>query len=71
MGIPSYLDQPLLPFTFIGICPVVLVQVGEPLISIKEDLSQRYITTTGVFSGFELHLFIEPLLYDERYDLCG
>lgn len=32
---------------------------GEPTVDVTEDAGKRYIRSTGVFSGVELHLFLE------------
>ena len=46
-------------------------QAGQPQQKTREEGGKRYIESTGVFAGFELHMFVEPLLYDERWVACG
>ncbi|GFH26690.1 uncharacterized protein HaLaN_24879, partial [Haematococcus lacustris] len=41
-------------------------QMGEPKTEVHEDGVKRYIRSTGIFSGTELHLFVEQPFYDER-----
>lgn len=39
---------------------------GEPQVDVTEDGGKRFIKSTGVFSGLELHMFMEPPHYDPR-----
>lgn len=55
-----------LPCTSNDTSPRVSVTPGEPQISVTESEGKRYIKSTGIFSGLELHLFLEPSLYDDR-----
>lgn len=52
---------------FFGKDPTVFTQAGQPQVQTREEGGRRFIESTGVFSGFELHMFVEPLLYDERW----
>jgi hypothetical protein len=68
--IPSS-DDPLEIFLattgkFFGKDPSEWYQVGEPQIEVTEEGGKRYIKSTGIFSGLELHMFYEPLYFDER-----
>lgn len=68
--IPSS-DDPLEIFLattgkFFGKDPSEWFQVGEPQIEVTEEGGKRYIKSTGIFSGLELHMFYEPLYFDER-----
>jgi hypothetical protein len=35
-------------------------------VDVTEDGGKRYIKSTGIFSGLELHMFMEPPHYDPR-----
>ena len=68
--IPSS-DDPLEIFLtttgkFFGKDPSEWHQMGEPQLEITEEGGKRHIKSTGIFSGLELHMFYEPLFFDER-----
>ncbi|KAG1678758.1 hypothetical protein FOA52_012798 [Chlamydomonas sp. UWO 241] len=51
---------------FFGKDPAEWKHMGEPTVTENEEGGKRYIKSTGVFSGIELHMQVEMLHFDER-----